>query len=458
MLKLITISAAALAVAVAATGIAEEQTTQPANARSYQFTAGQAAEYECKASLAMSGDAKKDDKSDFRAKFTVLDAAGGNTTLFTALDPGDTQSSSSRGSDLHLRYTFQLSGEGEVGEQKAGVYGQPLQFVTPLYFFPPLNATGDQMDIQLPMSGEHAKAKIVGKTTQKDGTIEYKLSYAPTGPAGENNNGMAFKSYDATLSRDPKLPWLKSITVEFAATISDMTGKEAQVKGSFSAKQLAASTLAASDLAALRKDVAAGVKAFTELQGSAGMGGVDPDSLKQLDAYVQDNPSGQFAKTFTAISKELQLQVKLQENSSKLQEGKPAPIFQAQTIDGQTVRLSDLKGKVVLLDFWATWCGPCVAEIPNVKQVYEDNRAKGFTVIGISADRELDDLQTFIKAHGIEWKQIFEPETPEGSVRMTYGVMQFPTTVLIDREGTIRLIGARGMDLEQAVKDLVQAK
>ena len=110
----------------------------------------------------------------------------------------------------------------------------------------------------------------------------------------------------------------------------------------------------------------------------------------------------------------------------------------------------------VLLDFWATWCGPCIMQLPSLKELYEKNKDKGFVVIGISADRELDQLRSFIKERDVPWKQIFEPELQDGNVGMIYGVAKYPTTVLIDREGVIKAIDAHGEALDEMVDDLLK--
>src|SRR4029077_13775590 len=87
--------------------------------------------------------------------------------------------------------------------------------------------------------------------------------------------------------------------------------------------------------------------------------------------------------------------------------GKPVDI-QYTAVDGRQVDLSKMKGKVVLIDFWATWCGPCVGEVPDVKAAYEKLHGKGFEIVGISLDSDKNALTDFIKDKGMTWPQYFD--------------------------------------------------
>jgi thiol-disulfide isomerase/thioredoxin len=123
--------------------------------------------------------------------------------------------------------------------------------------------------------------------------------------------------------------------------------------------------------------------------------------------------------------------------------GKPIAIsFTA--VDGREVDLSKMQGKVVLIDFWATWCGPCVAELPNVKLAYEQLHPKGFEIIGISFDREKDKLLKFVQDKAMEWPQYFDGKQWENKFGVEYGINSIPAMWLVDKKGKLRLMDARG--------------
>jgi thiol-disulfide isomerase/thioredoxin len=136
--------------------------------------------------------------------------------------------------------------------------------------------------------------------------------------------------------------------------------------------------------------------------------------------------------------------------------GVRAADFAAPDLFGNAVSLSDYRGKVVLLDFWATWCGPCVSELPNVKYIYEKYKDAGLAVIGISLDANRNDLEYFVRIADIEWPQIFDGKGWENDLSRLYNIYSIPTTILLDRNGVIRYMNLRGHDeLEHAVRDLL---
>ena len=136
--------------------------------------------------------------------------------------------------------------------------------------------------------------------------------------------------------------------------------------------------------------------------------------------------------------------------------GKTVPNFSAIDLDGNPISLAQYRGKVVLLDFWAVWCGPCIAEMPTVKAVYNSYKDEGFDIIGISLDTDEDRLRDYLKENDIPWRQVFSGEGWKSPVAQQYGIRAIPAPWLIDKDGTLITHQARGSALERLVADALK--
>lgn len=133
--------------------------------------------------------------------------------------------------------------------------------------------------------------------------------------------------------------------------------------------------------------------------------------------------------------------------------GNPVAIaFEA--VDGRKVDVAKMKGKVVLIDFWATWCGPCVAELPNVKKTYAKYHKKGFEIVGISLDSNKGKLTNFVEDNDMPWPQQFDGKGWKNQYAVEFGIQGIPAMWLIDKKGNLVDMKARA-GLEAKVEKLL---
>ncbi len=110
-----------------------------------------------------------------------------------------------------------------------------------------------------------------------------------------------------------------------------------------------------------------------------------------------------------------------------------APEFRLEDVDGNAVALSDSAGSLRLIDFWATWCPPCVEEMPTFKELHETYADRGLVIVGLSSDEDIEEVREFVAEHGLPWVNAIAPD----ELREQYRVLGLPQTVLVDAEGRI---------------------
>jgi peroxiredoxin len=117
-------------------------------------------------------------------------------------------------------------------------------------------------------------------------------------------------------------------------------------------------------------------------------------------------------------------------------QGNRAPNFQLQTLDGQEVSLEEYRGSVVLLNFWATWCAPCIEEVPALEAAYRARQADGFVVLGVNFQESPQDIEPFVEALDVSYPILLDTN---GQVMKTFRAAGLPVSLLIDREGVIQV-------------------
>ncbi|MCX6290830.1 MAG: TlpA disulfide reductase family protein [Bacteroidetes bacterium] len=175
---------------------------------------------------------------------------------------------------------------------------------------------------------------------------------------------------------------------------------------------------------------------------------------QQKDIQVYENllislqgeyPSSKFVKDFEVMVA----------NLKKLPAGSQAPEIRLNTPEGKELSLSSFKGKIILLDFWASWCGPCRRENPHIVEMYKKFKNKNFEIFGVSLDENVSAWKEAIKKDGITWPQVSELKRWESQVVKLYQVEAIPYTVLLDKEGKVIAKGLVGAELEQKLVEIL---
>lgn len=138
--------------------------------------------------------------------------------------------------------------------------------------------------------------------------------------------------------------------------------------------------------------------------------------------------------------------------------GKPAPNFSAPSPDGKTISLKESLGKVTIIDFWASWCGPCRMENPNVVALYKELNPQGLNIIGVSLDKDAAKWKEAIAKDGLTWTQVSNLKFWEDPIAKQYNVQSIPATFILDAKGNIVAKDLRGDELRAKVKELLGIK
>ncbi len=177
--------------------------------------------------------------------------------------------------------------------------------------------------------------------------------------------------------------------------------------------------------------------------------GMEPDKFKNVYKALDEGLQKKYAN-----DKNVVLFHEVVQKMLAASVGQEAPDIKALTPDGKELSLSQFKGKYVLIDFWASWCGPCRKEMPNVVQAYAKYKNKGFEIFGVSLDKDKGAWEEAIKKDGITWPQVSDLKYWDSEAAKMYGVQGIPYTLLLDKEGKIIAKNLRGEELEAKLAEL----
>jgi len=265
---------------------------------------------------------------------------------------------------------------------------------------------------------DHAKAATARQKQQEMLQVAVRL--------GDSNKAAELEKIEAEKLNDPNLSEDERFKLRMQAVNRILTAKRGADEAKF--------------VAELEKSARALIKEFPKREEgyrlllSAAQNGDEAKARALAKEIIASNDAGEVKASAEGLLRKLDAL------------GKPLDIkFTA--LDGREVDVSKMNGKVVLIDFWATWCGPCVAEIPNVKKAYDKLHPKGFEIVGISFDDDKEKLQKFVSKEQMPWPQFFDGKGFGNEFGQQYGINGIPTMWLVDKKGNLREMNARdGLD------------
>ena len=173
----------------------------------------------------------------------------------------------------------------------------------------------------------------------------------------------------------------------------------------------------------------------------------------QIDVAELDSLASKFAPELSKSEYVVKINERIQEQK-KTAIGIVAPDFTMNDPEGKPIQLSSLRGKIVLVDFWAAWCGPCRQENPNVVKLYQQYHDKGFEILGVSLDKNKEDWLKAIKSDNLTWMHVSDLQYWQNAAARLYGVNAIPQSFLLNKDGKIIGKGLRGEQLANKLMEL----
>ena len=268
-------------------------------------------------------------------------------------------------------------------------------------------------------------------------------------------------------TREEAIEKMKTGLGDFDKAVSAFEAKNPKDARRWQARLFSATTLdlrsrigmeSKGDMQSVMKEIIAAADAGNDTKGDAsailvleGSHDAEEGKVKMAD-WIASAETHLKAYPDSRLSKAVEQALSTQKTKAELKT-KPLDIkFTA--IDGTEVDLAKLRGKVVLVDFWATWCGPCVAELPNVLKAYEKLHEKGFEIVGISLDQSKEKLEEFVKDRGMKWPQYFDGKGWENDMSRRFGIQSIPAMWLLNKKGMLVSTEVRGKLEEMVEKEL----